>query len=127
MHMKISGKSGLVGFAVSAAAIAAADMYLRWSAEQSASALLLALWAAMMWQGAGTVQELEEQEQSLHQMQEEYAALGRKYPFSGGQIENVVRKSTVDYILSGVRPSIEDVCRFCDEEVFKSKVRKVGF
>ena len=37
----------------------------------AASCLLLALWAAMMWQGAGAVQELEEQEQSLHQMQEE--------------------------------------------------------
>lgn len=34
--------------------------------------------------------------------QEEYAALGRKYPFNGGQIENVVRKSTVYYILSGM-------------------------
>ena len=59
--------------------------------------------------------------------QEEYAGLGRRYPFSGGQIENVVRKSTVDYILSGNRPTVEDICRFCDEEVFKSKVRKVGF
>ena len=43
----------------------------------AASCLLLALWAAMMWQGAGAVQELEEQEQSLHQVQEEYAALER--------------------------------------------------
>ena len=43
----------------------------------AASCLLLALWAAMMWQGAGVVQELEEQEQSLHQVQEEYAALER--------------------------------------------------
>lgn len=59
--------------------------------------------------------------------QEEYTALGHKYPFSGGQIENVVRKSTVDYILSGVRPTIGDVQKFCDEEIFKSKVKKVGF
>lgn len=59
--------------------------------------------------------------------QDEYASLGRKYPFSGGQIENVVRKSTVDYILSGNRPTIENIYKFCDEEVFKSKVRKVGF
>ena len=47
--------------------------------------------------------------------QEEYASLSRKYPFSGGQIENVVRESTVDYILSGNRPTIEDVYKFCDE------------
>lgn len=59
--------------------------------------------------------------------QDEYALLGRKYPFSGGQIENVVRKSTVDYILTGNRPTIGDVYKFCDQEVFKSKVKKVGF
>lgn len=58
---------------------------------------------------------------------EEYAHLGRRYPFSGGQIENVVRKSTVDYILSGRKATLEDISKFCDEEVFKSKVRKVGF
>jgi hypothetical protein len=59
--------------------------------------------------------------------QEEYAILGRKYPFSGGQIENVVRKSAVDYILSGNRPEIEDIYKLCDQEIFKSKERKVGF
>ena len=58
---------------------------------------------------------------------EEYATLARRYPFSGGQIENVVRKSTVDYILSGSKATLEDICKFCDEENFKSKVRKVGF
>lgn len=58
---------------------------------------------------------------------EDYAMLARRYPFSGGQIENVVRKSAVDYILSGVRASLETVCKFCDEEVFSSKVKKVGF
>jgi hypothetical protein len=59
--------------------------------------------------------------------QEEYDQLAHKYPFSGGQIENVVRKSTVDYILTGNKPTIDDISRFCDEEVFKSKLRRVGF
>lgn len=58
---------------------------------------------------------------------EEYASLGRKYSFSGGQIENVVRKSAVDYILTGNRTDLETVYKFCDEEIFKSKVKKVGF
>jgi len=58
---------------------------------------------------------------------EEYATLARRYSFSGGQIENVVRKSTVDYILSGNKPTLDEICKFCDEENFKSKVRKVGF
>ena len=58
---------------------------------------------------------------------EDYALLARRYPFSGGQIENVVRKSAIDYILTGNRASIETVFKFCDEEVFTSKVKKVGF
>ena len=58
---------------------------------------------------------------------EEYRILARKYPFSGGQIENVVRKSAVDYILSGNKPAVDTISKFCDEENFKSKVRKVGF
>lgn len=58
---------------------------------------------------------------------DDYAVLARRYPFSGGQIENVVRKSTVEYIISGQRTSLENVCRFCDEENFRSKVCKVGF
>ena len=58
---------------------------------------------------------------------DEYALLARKYSFSGGEIENVVRKSTVDYVLSGNRASIDTICKFCDEEFFRSKVKKVGF
>lgn len=58
---------------------------------------------------------------------EDYAFIGRKYHFSGGQIENVVRKSMVDYILYGNKVSLETICKFCEEEVFKSKVKKVGF
>ena len=58
---------------------------------------------------------------------EDYVELGRRYNFSGGQIENVVRKSTVDYILTGNNPTMEYVCKFSEEEMFKSKVKKVGF
>ena len=55
------------------------------------------------------------------------AILARRYPFSGGQIENVVRKSAVEYILSGTKPTVNTICKFCEEENFKSKVRRVGF
>ena len=58
---------------------------------------------------------------------EDYATLAQRYSFSGGQIENVARKSTVDYILSGSSPNLETVCKFCDEEMFKSKVNRIGF
>ena len=59
--------------------------------------------------------------------EEECIMLGKKYKFSGGQIENIVRKSTVDYILSGNTPSMATINRFADEEQFKSNVKCVGF
>lgn len=58
---------------------------------------------------------------------EDYAVLGRRYPFSGGEIENVVRKSTIEYILGGQEASLDAVCRLCDEEAFHSRVKRVGF
>lgn len=60
----------------------------------------------------------------------DYSTLARQYQFSGGQIENVTRKSTVDYILSGEKASLDTICRFCEEETFKSKEKsrtRMGF
>ena len=61
----------------------------------------------------------------------DYSTLASRFQFSGGQIENVVRKSTVDYILSGEKASLETVCKFCEEETFKSKDelrrKRIGF
>ena len=59
--------------------------------------------------------------------EEEYIRLGKKYDFSGGQIENIVRKSAVDYILTGNSPSMAIINRFAEEEQFKSNVKSVGF
>ena len=59
--------------------------------------------------------------------EEEYIRLGKKYNFSGGQIENIVRKSAVDYILTGNSPSMAIINRFAEEEQFKSNVKSVGF
>ncbi len=43
----------------------------------AASCLLLVFWAVMLWQGAGALGELQEQEVQLHRLQEEQAALER--------------------------------------------------
>lgn len=60
---------------------------------------------------------------------EDYTTLAERYSFSGGQIENVVRKSAVEYILSGNKITLEMVCNFCNEENFSSKSNrnKMGF
>lgn len=42
--------------------------------------------------------------------------LAQKYDFSGGEMENISRKSVVDYILNGNAPTFEQVDRFCSQE-----------
>ena len=55
--------------------------------------------------------------------------LANAYSFSGGQIENIVRKYTVDCILNGTEPSIDAVHKYCKTEfLYKSEEkRKIGF
>ena len=55
--------------------------------------------------------------------------LADAYSFSGGQIENIVRKYTVDCILNGTEPSIDAVHTYCQSEfLYKNEEkRKIGF
>ncbi|MHC6203855.1 ATP-binding protein [Breznakiellaceae bacterium SP9] len=56
----------------------------------------------------------------------ELAAL---YNFSGGQIENIARKRTIESVISEEEPSLELLKIFCDEELFarKDAGKKMGF
>ncbi len=47
--------------------------------------------------------------------------LADSFDFSGGQIENISRKATVDFILSGKRPDIDGLRRLCDNEIISSR------
>ena len=55
--------------------------------------------------------------------------LADKFTFSGGNIENVARKSTVEYILSGNEPSLSTLETFCQEEILNRKENRnrIGF
>lgn len=55
--------------------------------------------------------------------------LAVQYDFSGGQIENIVRKSTVEHILSGALPSMEELHSFCRSERLNNtdNRQKIGF
>jgi SpoVK/Ycf46/Vps4 family AAA+-type ATPase len=55
--------------------------------------------------------------------------LADAYSFSGGQIENIVRKYTVDCILNGAEPSLDTVHKYCQTEfLYKNEEkRKIGF
>lgn len=54
--------------------------------------------------------------------------LASKYDFSGGQIENVARKSVVSKILSGKNISLDTLVSHCDTELINNTaLRRVGF
>ena len=54
--------------------------------------------------------------------------LASRFDFSGGQIENIARKSTVHRVLSGKSPELKDLERFCEEEcMVKESRKKIGF
>ena len=50
--------------------------------------------------------------------------LAAHFDFSGGQIENIARKRTVDYILSGKHASLEDIENYCRAEVIDTKTAR---
>jgi hypothetical protein len=52
--------------------------------------------------------------------------LASRFDFSGGQIENIARKSTVHHVLSGKTPILDDMIKFCTEECL-TKEKKIGF
>ncbi|MCE5175500.1 MAG: AAA family ATPase [Bacteroidales bacterium] len=56
--------------------------------------------------------------------------LANDYSFSGGEIDNIVRKATIQEVLTGVRSSEDEIVEFCRNEkhLYGSKSRfKVGF
>jgi AAA+ superfamily predicted ATPase len=53
--------------------------------------------------------------------------LAEKFNFSGGQIDNVLRKNEIHEIVNGVQASLENLLAFCKEETLSTQRRKVGF
>jgi hypothetical protein len=57
-------------------------------------------------------------------------SLARDYDLSGGQIENIARKRTVELILSGNEPTLDQMREYCAGEILNSKQEKrarIGF
>ena len=55
-------------------------------------------------------------------------SIAAEFDFSGGQIENVVRKYTMDSILFGTEGGLEQIRQYCQEEsVDKNAGRRIGF
>ena len=59
---------------------------------------------------------------------EDAAQLASKFDFSGGQIENISRKRTIEFVLLGTEPSLQRLITFCqDEQLNKETSNKIGF
>lgn len=59
----------------------------------------------------------------------EASQLACTYNFSGGQIENIARKSTVETIIGGVEPSLETIHSYCQCELLHKTLerRPIGY
>ncbi len=55
--------------------------------------------------------------------------LAMRYDFSGGQIENIARKRTIEYILSGKKAGFDEIDEFCKHELLDKRgaVKPIGF
>ena len=59
---------------------------------------------------------------------EDIMVLAKEYDFAGGEIENIARKQTIDYILEGEELKFDKLRQYCDEERLNSNSHKcVGF
>jgi hypothetical protein len=58
----------------------------------------------------------------------EARTLASTYDFSGGEIDNIVRKATMKELLEGHPPSLDTLLNFCQEEhLTNSSTKKIGF
>ncbi len=54
--------------------------------------------------------------------------LAEKFDFSGGQIDNIVRKVEINEVINGKKVNLDDLMLFCSEEKLENKTnRKIGF
>ncbi len=59
--------------------------------------------------------------------EDQIAFLTKRFAFSGGQIENIARKSTVESLLSGATPEFDTIIRFCQEESLHKDRPAIGY
>lgn len=60
-------------------------------------------------------------------MADECSLLAERFEFSGGQIDNVVRKSEIQEIVNGEPSTLSKMIAFCKEELLVTKKKTIGF
>ena len=58
---------------------------------------------------------------------EDALKLAKQFDFSGGQIENIARKSIVSFVLKGNKPDPAELENFCKEELLGKPETRIGF
>ena len=55
--------------------------------------------------------------------------LASQFSYSGGEMDNITRKSLMDEIVFGTKPNFERILSFCENEKWNSKnsLVKIGF
>ncbi len=60
--------------------------------------------------------------------QDDARQLASQFDFSGGEIDNIVRKATMEEIIGGSAPTIESLITLCNEEkIGRHSSGKIGF
>ena len=61
--------------------------------------------------------------------EDEARRLAERFPFSGGEIENITRKCVMNDLLTGSEITFQQVVEFCKQEKWtdKKNVNKIGF
>ena len=60
--------------------------------------------------------------------EDECVELADMFDISGGEIENITRKATMEYVLTGEKPNVEMLKNFAKEEKLKTSTRPaIGF
>ena len=54
-------------------------------------------------------------------------ALATDFSFSGGEIDNIIRKATIMEVLNGSEPNIKEITRLCQEEKLHGDRARIGF
>ncbi|MDR2601277.1 MAG: ATP-binding protein [Spirochaetaceae bacterium] len=57
----------------------------------------------------------------------EAQTLADRFDFSGGQMENISRRRTIQTILSGAPPGLDVLVSYCDDELLSKESKKIGF
>lgn len=58
---------------------------------------------------------------------EDAQILADAFAFSGGEIDNIVRKSTIMEVLNGAEPDLQELKRLCKEEKMHNESGRIGF